>query len=158
LITKRPPITLDTCLFIDLETISTVDLRRAGVHVYAAHPSTDVLCARFVLGAGEEIEEWLIGDPVPETIIKAAADPNIYFSAHNAGFEYALMHYVLTPKYGWPALPYERFHCTAAECAAMALPRSLEDAAIVLGLPVKKDKEGYNLMMQMCKPRRGAAA
>ena len=150
----RPPITIDNCVFIDLETQAVVDLKKTGVHPYAEDPRTDVLCARFVRGRGAVVEEWLRGDPVPKTILEAFTDETVYFSAHNAGFEHALINGVLHPRYGWPATPYERFHCTAAEAAAMSLPRSLEGVGEALGLPVQKDKEGYSLMMRMCKPRR----
>lgn len=153
MVTKRPPITVETCLFLDFETKSVVDLRKCGAHVYFEHPDTDVLCARFSLGWGP-MEEWMHGDPVPETIKRAFADPNIFISAHNAGFEFLAINGPMSKKHGWPTVPYSRMHCTAAEAAAMALPRSLEGVGSALGLDVQKDQEGYRLMMQMCKPRK----
>jgi DNA polymerase len=41
-----------------------------------------------------------------------------------------------------------------ARARAQALPASLDGAGMALGLPIKKDGDGYRLMLQMCKPRR----
>jgi DNA polymerase len=50
----------------------------------------------------------------------------------------------------------EQFVCTAAEAAAMALPRSLDQCARVTGVEMQKDTDGYGLMMRMTRPRKWA--
>ena len=106
-------------LHIDFETRSTVDLRKTGLHRYAAHPTTDLWCACWELDGVEGT--WRPGDPIPDL----TADI-IY--AFNAGFEYAIWFNILGPRYGWPVPDITQFRCTAAMAAAMSLPRNLGDA------------------------------
>ncbi|QCO05459.1 DNA polymerase [Azospirillum argentinense] len=139
-------------LSIDLETRSTVDLKRSGVYPYAEHPTTDVWCAAFALDDGP-VRTWRAGEPVPAAVAEhVQAGGKI--RAWNAQFERTMWRLVLAPRYGWPMPALEQFHCTAAQAAAMSLPRALDEAARVLGLDVRKDKEGAALMMRMARPRQ----
>jgi DNA polymerase len=88
----------------------------------------------------------------PERVAKHIADGGI-IRAHNAQFERIMWRDCAVPKYGFPETDLEQFECSAAEAAAMALPRSLGECARVTGVDVQKDTEGYNLMMRMCRPR-----
>jgi DNA polymerase len=139
-------------LFLDLETKSTVELRRSGVYKYAAHVDTDVWVAAWAFDQ-EEPSIWWPGDPLPDRVrdhIVAGGE----LWAHNAAFERIMHREVLVPRYGWPSATLEQWHCTAAEAAALTLPRRLEHVCDVLRLPVRKDMEGHRLMLQMCRPRR----
>ena len=49
-------------LGVDLETKSVVDLKRHGVHKYAADPTTDLICAGFAADDGA-VEIWLPSAP-----------------------------------------------------------------------------------------------
>lgn len=147
-------------LSIDFETRSAVDLRKAGVYVYAQDSSTEILCMAYAFD-DEEPELW---EPVcgrtthyynqcPERIgdhIQSGGE----IRAWNAQFERTIWHHILVPKFGFLEPRLDQWHCTAAEAAAMSLPRALEQAAQVLGLKAQKDVEGYQLMMKMCKPRK----
>lgn len=139
-------------LFLDFETRSTVELRRSGVYKYAAHPDTDVWVVAWAFD-DEEPAIWWAGDPLPDRIRDHMLAGGELWS-HNAAFERTLHREVLVPRYGWPMVPMEQWHCTAAEAAALALPRALEQVCSVLKLPVQKDMEGYKIMLQMCRPRR----
>jgi len=48
---------------IDVETRSTVDLRKTSAKIYARHPDTDIICVRYGdearIAAGEAPKEWL---------------------------------------------------------------------------------------------------
>ncbi len=139
-------------LFLDLETRSTVELRRSGVYKYAAHVDTDVWCAAWAFDQ-EAPAIWWAGDPPPDRVrdhFLAGGE----LVAHNAAFERILHREVLVSRYGWPTASLEQWHCTAAEAAALALPRRLEQVCDVLRLSVRKDMEGHRLMLQMCRPRR----
>lgn len=139
--------------FLDLETRSTVDLLETGVYVYAESPITDIYVACYVIGEGE-LKKWYPGDQVPADIISHLERGGL-ISAHNfTGFEWVMWTEILTPRYGWPAITLEQGHCTAAEAAYLALPRSLDGVGAALGLPVTKDKEGNALMKRMCRPRK----
>ncbi len=142
-------------LHIDFETRSTVDLRRAGVYRYAEHPSTDVILACWALDEGE-IHTWYHHQQVPLDLMVHLADPRVTVVAHNAGFERTMLKHILGPRYGWVVPEDDRWDCTAARAARMALPRSLDGAAQALGLNVTKDLEGQRLMMRMCRPRSTA--
>jgi DNA polymerase bacteriophage-type len=144
-------------LSVDFETRSAVDLTKAGVYRYAEDPTTDILCMAFAFDDEDDVHVW-----ARDAYIAAGAVQRVFdhvrnggeMRAHNAQFERILWREVLGPRCGFPIPTLEQWHCTAAEAAAMALPRSLEMAATALNLPVKKDAEGRRLMLQMCKPRR----
>lgn len=137
---------------IDFETRSSVDLGKCGVYVYAASQNTDILCLAAVNEDAELELFWKLGDPKPEWLfqeIKAGSK----FIAHNASFEWAIWNGVAVRKYGWEPLPIEQLYCTMAQCYAMALPGSLKNAALALGLDAKKDESGHRVMMQLSQPR-----
>jgi DNA polymerase len=140
---------------VDFETRSVLDLKKVGAERYAVHPTTDVWCAAFAVDDGL-VQLWLSGDLVPEAIITAAADPNCVLVAHNAGFERAILRHILTPRYGWPEIPIERWCCTMARCLALALPPKLAAVAKALSLP--QQKADASIVAVMSKPRlpRGA--
>lgn len=155
-----------TTLHLDFESRSTVDLRRAGVYVYAAHPETDVWCAAYAVDDGP-VQLWTPGSDeiaeedrhchpwydCPQTIIDAyARDWTIV--AHNANFERVMWRHILTPRYGWPEPKLEQWRCTMAMALAMSLPAALENAAPAVGMTEGKDSEGHSLMMRMARPRR----
>ena len=56
-------------LHLDLESRGVVDLRKVNVYVYAEHPDTDIICARFAFGAAEP-EVWLPGQPAPPKVVE----------------------------------------------------------------------------------------
>jgi len=145
---------------IDVETRSTVDLRKTSAKIYARHPDTDIICVRYGdearIAAGEAPKEWLCyRDPMmPRDLFDWLLDPAVKLVAHNAGFEHAILtapH--LRKKYTIPEITLDRWDDTAARAARQALPRSLEGVAQALGLDVQKDMEGSRIMMQLCKPR-----
>lgn len=137
---------------IDLETRSACDLIKAGAHAYARHPTTDVLVACYAFDDGAP-RTWIKGDPVPSDLADYVLNGDGPLWAFNAMFEANLWAHVLGPKYGWPVPALERWHCTAAQAAAMALPRRLGDVVKALGLDEEKDDTGRRIMLQLSKPR-----
>jgi DNA polymerase len=145
---------------LDFETRSFCDLRRRGVFNYATDPTTEPLCLGYAIG-DHRVKLWrskadprVTDDPLPEDLLEAVRDPSVQLFAHNAMFEHLIWNYVMVRLYGAPPIPIERWHCTAAMAAAMGLPRSLEDAAKVLGLEHQKDMEGHRAMLRLCKPNK----
>lgn len=141
---------------IDVETKSTVDLRKTSAKVYARDPSTDIILVRYCReDRPDEVGEWLCyRDPMPSMLRIYLQDPAVQLVAHNAGFEHAVLtapH--LVKKYRIPKITLDRWDDTAARAARQALPRSLDMSARALDLPVKKDLDGSRVMMQLCKPR-----
>ena len=137
----------------DLETRSTINLRKVGAAKYAANASTEVICVAFAADA-DPVRLWLPGDPVPPEFIEAAADPSWIVCAHNDAFESAIEQHVLAPRCGWPIIPIERHRCTMAMCLALGLPARLGVVADALELSNRKDAAGERLMHQLAKPRK----
>ena len=152
-------------LSIDFETRATVDLRKAGIYRYAEDPNTDIWCMAWAFD-DEEVEIWtpsrtfmhdglpgVEDNPLPERIvehIKAGGE----IRAWNAAFERIIWREIMVKRYGAPEVKIEQWVDTAAEAAAMSLPRGLDEAAQVTGVPFKKDQDGYGLMLRMTRPRK----
>jgi DNA polymerase len=140
-----------TPLYIDKETRSPVDLKKAGLMRYARSPLTEVLMMCWAFG-DEDFVLWHQGQPLPPRVAHHVNCGGIVV-AHNAQFELALWNYVMSQRHGWPRLRVEQVVCTMAACYSMSLPGALEDAGHALGIKVEKDTEGRALMLKMCKPR-----
>ena len=140
----------DVC-HIDFETRSTVPLPKTGVYVYAEHPTTEIWLMAWAFNQ-EEPELWFPGQPLPQRIVDHARAGG-EFRAHNAQFERVMWKAIMVPRYGAPPTTMEQWFCSAAEAAAMSLPRTLEQLTKVLGVKAQKDKEGHALMQRMCRPR-----
>jgi hypothetical protein len=111
---------------LDFETRSLADIKKVGAHVYAMHESTEILCAYLARGGGEP-RRWLPGGPVPDELMSAER-----IIAHNGVFEYLIIKYVASRRYGWPIFPLEMFRCTMAKGRVAGLPGNLEKASDAL--------------------------
>lgn len=147
-------------LFVDLETASACDLKRAGAEKYFEHPSTRVLMMAAAFDDEPVFGFHLVdGEPQGDTTNAERALRHIRdrgaVVAHNAPFELPGINRLHRDYPGiWPALTIEATHCTMAMCRAMGLPGSLGEAAKALRLPVEKDADGHKLMLKLCKPRK----
>jgi DNA polymerase len=138
-------------LSLDFETRSVVDLRRTGVYPYAEHPLTGIWCCAYAFD-DEEVEVWVPGQPIPD-LWQQALSEKWEFRAWNAQFERVMWDRHGVVRLGFPRVPLEQWFDTAADAAAMALPRALVKCAEVLGLSQQKDTAGHRLMLQMARPR-----
>ena len=94
------------------------------------------------------------GQPIPEAVLAAAADPSCPWVAHNAAFERAVLECILIPRHGWPMVPVDRHVCTMALALAHAYPGSLDGVAKILGLVNQKDVAREKIVRVMWKPRK----
>ena len=139
---------------LDFETRSAVDIK-LGPWRYSEDKTTSILCFAYAFGGGKA-HLWLPGDPMPIWVkdrlweLLGAASVR----AHNAMFEKAVWRNVLVARYGWPDIPDGYWKCSAAKCAAHALPRALGPATVVMNTAVKKDDEGHRVMLKLSKPRK----
>ena len=147
-------------LTIDFETRSRVNLKKAGNYVYAADPSTEIMCQSFKVDDGEPhlwVPDYWAGVYTegykPQYIIELVDKADI-IEPHNASFERWIWYYKLHLGLGWPDIPIEKLRCSAAKAAMHGLPRDLDRACQVMALSEQKDKEGHRIMMKMCKPRK----
>jgi DNA polymerase bacteriophage-type len=135
----------------DFETRSACDLKKGGPWVYSSHWSTDVWCCAYKLGSGP-VKLWRPGMPEPEER-RFARSRKLPFIAWNVGFERAIENRIMGPRYGWDVPPLEEWVDPAAMAAAMALPRGLDDCAMVMGNDERKDRASHALMLRMARPR-----
>jgi DNA polymerase len=142
---------LENSFHIDFETRSNCDLRKGGPWVYSEHWSTEVWCCAYALGQ-RDVQMWWPGDPLPPEMLQAYFT-GVPFLAHNAGFERAIFANIMHSRYGWPVPALDRWVCTASMAAAMGLPRGLDAACTVMGVPQQKDNDGHPLMLRMARPR-----
>lgn len=138
-------------LHLDFETRSAVDLRTAGLDIYAADTTTDVLCAAYAFD-DEEVDIWRPGMPCPPRLYDHLARNGEVWS-HNAPFEILINNKVMFARYGWPWILHTDVVCTMAMAYAMGLPGSLDNCAAALGIEARKDQEGARIMMQLSRPR-----
>jgi DNA polymerase len=144
-------------LVFDIETCSVADLTKVGSWLYARHLSTRARCVSYCLvidSTRGPIETWQPGEPVPQTIIDFAADVNASAIAFNNAFDRQIWDRILTPRYSFPAIAFERHRCAQAAALARALPASLDAAAAALKITTRKTKEGMAAMKRLAKPRR----
>lgn len=150
-------------LLIDFESRSRADLPAVGQHLYARHPSTEVMCLGWkIIGEGEAKVLTMPGvytdDPSETKEFKYAVKHAEFVVAHNAPFEQAMWKHCLLPTTtlgaSLPYLPPEKWLCTLSMASILALPRSLENAGNALNLKIKKDVEARKLLLKMCKPRK----
>ena len=137
-------------LHIDFETRSTLDLPKVGIHNYATHPTTDAWCMAWALG---DLAPKVLGTGLLAKSVREHVEAGRLVVAHNAQFEYMVWNSIMVPRYGWPELKLSQLRCTMAQAYSMSLPGALDNLAVALGLPYRKDNEGYRLMLQMCRPR-----
>jgi len=145
-------------VFMDFETRSEVNVSDVGAPKYAADPSTVPLMLSY--GTKARHAQWRLdlqlapGEPqaCPDDLVALIEDPEVEFHAHNAGFEIAIWDAICVGRWGWPAIPLDRWHCTAAKGAAANQPRALDKIANRLGLRERKDKDGKELIKAMSIP------
>jgi DNA polymerase len=141
----------------DIESRSAAEFGKGkesvGIHAYAEHPTTEVLCVGFARGNGP-VETWIPGQPIPEIVLAAAADPRCPWVAHNAAFERAMLQCILVPQHGWPMVPVDRHVCTMSLALSHAYPGSLKGVARILGLANQKDIAREKIVRVMFKPRK----
>jgi len=135
---------------IDFETKSRTPIK-AGASKYSkdAYP----LCLSYSLDDGVTVKSWEPGEPDPVDLFEAIKRGE-EIHAHNATFEINIWQNVMVPMFDWPPVSLEQWRCTAAECLALGLPASLDEAGKTLKTTITKDMVGKRLMQKMSKPRK----
>lgn len=140
-------------LWFDCETFSECDLKKAGTHAYAEHPSTEIT-----------VVQWAVDDDEPHVIDctdanrcgtvpgirKLLLDERLTVIAHNSMFDRTLL------RHCWGIdVPVERWQDTMVKAMAHGLPGSLDKIGQIVGLDADqaKDKRGRELIQLFCKPR-----
>ena len=97
---------------LDFETYSEADLRDVGAWKYAKHPTTEVLCCAYNLGA--ETRLWHPGLAPPTDLFEYVKSGG-HIEAHNAFFEFCIWWHICYGRMGWPALLPDQLSCSMAK-------------------------------------------
>ena len=137
---------------LDLETFSSVELKKSGTYRYCESPDFEILIFGYSVDGGEvQVVDLANGEAMPTEVVDALTDNAVQKWAFNAAFERICLSKWLglpTGQYLSPA----SWRCSMVWSAVMGLPLSLEGAGAVLGLAKQKLAEGKELIRYFCKP------
>ncbi len=140
-------------LAIDIETYSSVDLRKSGVYPYAESDDFEILLFAYAWGNDSvTCIDLAQGETLPDEILKALDDPAIIKTAFNANFERTCIaaHFnkEMDPK---------QWRCTAVHALTLGLPGFLAGVAKAMNIEEQKDTAGtalINYFSKPCKPTK----
>lgn len=141
-------------LFVDIETYSSVDLKKCGAYRYSESPDFDIMMAAWAID-DDPVQIALGMDQVFE--IPGLWTPDFLKVAHNAAFERICFSRIM-PEDGFDPEPPKymdprQFLDTQALAGEMGYPQKLEFLAKALGVQ-EKDSAGVHLINFFCKPDR----
>ena len=151
-------------LSVDLETFSSVDLKKCGVYKYAESDDFEILLFGYSVDGSEvQVVDLAQGETIPDTVLSALTDETVAKWAFNAQFERVCLSRYLrdkginvnpgqTVKSEGLFLNPSSWRCTMIWSATLGLPMSLESVGAVLGLDKQKLTEGKNLIKYFCLP------
>lgn len=123
--------------FIDTETVSDLDIKRAGTVRYAE--AAGCLCVTWIAPGGTRCRLWECHKgPMPEDLRALLLDLTIKWAAHNALFDRTVIAKLL-PEAEHLRQP-EQWVCTAALARYYGLPGALGEVAKRLDLPPEMQK------------------
>ncbi len=141
-------------LSIDIETYSSVDLKKCGAYKYAEAPDFEILLFAYSIDGGDvHVVDVVCGEKLPSDIIAALTDDTVQKWAYNAAFERICLSRYLNVKY----LDPEPWRCSMVWAAVMSLPLSLKDAGAALRLDKQKITGGGDLIRYFCTPCKPTA-
>lgn len=137
-------------LSIDLETFSSVDIKKAGAFRYVQSPDFEILLFSYSLDYSEPVcIDFAEGDILPPWLADALVNPDYMKKAYNAMFEWACL-----SKYIGRQLPPEQWRCTMFKGLYAGYTAGLEATGRALGLSEDKRKlnTGKALIRYFCVP------
>lgn len=141
----------DLVVHCDFETYSEVDLTEVGSFRYAEDPTTEALILGYSIGksAPKAVDLTAPGALSKLTPLFEAIRKGARVTAHNVTFE----RNIWTKVCKFPVTPREdQWDCTAVRSRLLAMPGSLDGCAAALGLEIRKDPRGQELIKIFCKP------
>lgn len=137
-------------LSIDLETFSSIDIKKAGAQRYIASPDFEILLFAYSLdGEPPVCVDFAKGEMLPAWVADAITSPDYIKHAFNAAFEWGCL-----SKYIGRQLPPEQWRCTMFHALYAGYPTSLAAVGTAMGLPEDKRKlnTGKALIRYFCVP------
>lgn len=148
-------------LSIDIETYSSIDIKKSGLYKYVQSPDFGILLFAYSLdSAAVQIVDLTGGENIPDSIVRLLHDPKCVKHAYNAAFEW----YCLSKYFGMQDSTRNRWlsqwRCTMLHGLYCGYPSGLASVGEALGLPQDKRKMGIgrSLINYFCKPCKPTAA
>ena len=141
---------------IDIETYSSVDLKKSGMFKYIESPDFQILLFAYSIDGGPVyVIDLAIGESLLPELITAINNPFYIKCAYNAMFEWGC----LSKHLGY-TLSIEQWRCTKIHGLYCGYPGSLETIGKALGLSSDKQKlnSGKALIRYFCVPCRPTKA
>lgn len=137
-------------LWLDRETWSELDLKVVGTYVYA-DTAEDLLLAYAIDDAPAQVWDCT-ADPLPGDLEDALRGADTV-TAHNAAFDKAIHNG--SAQHHLPRIELTRWRCSMAQALSHALPASLADLCVVLGVPADMSKlaDGKKLVQLFTRPQ-----
>lgn len=135
-------------LSIDIETFSSVDIKKSGLYKYVQSPDFEILLFAYSFdGEPINIIDLAQGELMPHSVLFALSDPEVIKHAYNASFEWYCLN-----KYG--KTPLEQWRCTMLHGLYCGYTAGLGATGAALGLPQDKRKMGVgaSLIRTFCIP------
>ena len=137
-------------LNIDLETYSSVDIKKAGAQAYIRSPDFEILLFAYSIdGAEPVVIDLACGEKIPFYVIEAIYSPEYTKHAYNAPFEWGCL-----SKYFGFKLPPSQWRDTMLHGLYCGYTAGLGPTGRALGLPEDKQKSntGKALIRYFCSP------
>ncbi len=143
-------------LSIDLETFSSVNLKKAGAQAYIRSPDFEILLFAYSLdGKPVQVIDMAQGEAIPADILSALTDPEYLKHAYNAAFEWGCL-----SRYTGQELPPSQWRDTMLHGLYCGYTAGLEATGRALGIPEDKQKlnTGKALIRYFCVPCKATKA
>ena len=140
----------------DVETYSSVDLKKSGMYAYTQSPDFEVLMFAYSYDGGMvNCIDIAQGEKIPPDIIRHFFEGDTQIHAFNAAFEWCCL-----SKYFGQTLDIRRFRCTMFKSLYCGFTTALGTAAVAIGLPIEKQKMGMGvaLIRTFCVPVKPVAS
>lgn len=143
-------------LSIDIETYSSVDIKKSGLYKYVQSEDFQIMLFAYSVDGGRvQCIDLMSGEEIPFDIKMAMLSPEVEKHAYNAAFEwYCLSKHLKVPG---PSLWLSQWRCTMLHGLYCGYPGGLSTIGAALGMPEDKKKmsAGKRLIDIFCKPCTG---
>lgn len=142
-------------LNIDIETFSSVDIKKAGLYRYVQSPDFQILLFAYSINGQEtQIVDLAQGGEIPQNVVSSMKNPAVTLHAYNAAFEW----YCLSKYFGLslPEVWLDQWRDTMLHGMYCGYTAGLGPTAKAVGLPQDKRKMtvGNSLIKLFCTPTK----
>lgn len=136
-------------LSIDIETYSSVDIKKSGAYKYAESEDFEILLFAYKVDRNPvRVIDLASGEKIPSDIVMALKEQEVVKHAYNAVFEWNCLNMA-----GYET-PIEQWRCTMIHGLYCGFPAGLEAIGKAIGIPEDKQKltTGKALIKYFCTP------